>query len=190
MTQWPSRSWRPSNRKVVSSALRRPQPISSESRARLRRLRGGIFRTQQLLAFLCRQPISDRHSQQQDTLHAAYACRQIWAEQTAIGRFIRHRRIAANLRFIVDGAYGCCSSAIRYRLTTVRLKASLGSEQYQSMKPRMAWSYERLELVEVSLFKTADFDCSRSGSLRTVLGARLRLLFAIGNGLLSPRRKA
>jgi hypothetical protein len=43
------------------------------------------------------------------------------------------RRIAANLRLIVDGAYGCCSSAIRYRVTTVLLKASLGSEQYQSM---------------------------------------------------------
>lgn len=41
------------------------------------------------------------------------------------------RRIAANLRSIVDGAYGCCSSAIRYRVTTVLLKASLGSEQYR-----------------------------------------------------------
>src|SRR6266567_4668456 len=32
------------------------------------------------------------------------------------------RRIAANLRLIVDGAYGCCSSAIRYRVTTVLLR--------------------------------------------------------------------
>jgi hypothetical protein len=93
------------------------------------------------------------------------------------------RRIAANLRLIVDGAYGCCSSAIRYRVTTVLLKASLGSEQYQSMNSRMAWSYERFELGDVRLFKTADFDCSRSGNLRTVFGTRLRLLFAIGSGL-------
>ena len=28
---------------------------------------------------------------------------------------------------MVDGAYGCCSSAIRYRVTTVLLKAILGS---------------------------------------------------------------
>jgi len=50
---------------------------------------GSVFRAQQLLALLCRQPISDTHSQQPDTLHAAYACRRIWAEQTAIGCFIR-----------------------------------------------------------------------------------------------------
>jgi hypothetical protein len=59
------------------------------------------------------------------------------------------------------------------------LKASLGSEQYQSMNSRMAWSYERFELEDVRLFKTADFDCSRSGNLRTVFGTRLRLLFAM-----------
>jgi hypothetical protein len=47
----------------------------------------------------------------------------------------------------------------------------------------MAWSYERFELEDVRLFKTADFDCSRSGNLRTVFGTRLRLLFAIGSGL-------
>src|SRR5260370_37612966 len=93
------------------------------------------------------------------------------------------RRIAANLRLIVDGAYGCCSSAIRYRVTTVLLKASLGSERYQSMNSRMAWSYERFELEDVRLLKTADFDCSRSGNLRTVFGTRLRLLFAIWSGL-------
>src|SRR5258708_34320613 len=93
------------------------------------------------------------------------------------------RRIAANLRLIVDAAYGCCSSAIRYRVTTVLLKANLGSEQYQSMNSRMAWSYERFELVDVRLFKTADFDCSRSGNLRAVFGTRMRLLFAIGSGL-------
>jgi len=33
MTQWPSRSWRSSKRKVVTSALRRPQPMRSESKA-------------------------------------------------------------------------------------------------------------------------------------------------------------
>jgi hypothetical protein len=47
----------------------------------------------------------------------------------------------------------------------------------------MAWSYERFELEDVRLFKTADFDCSRSGNLRTVFGTRLRLLFAIRSGL-------
>jgi hypothetical protein len=54
------------------------------------------------------------------------------------------------------------------------LKASLGSEQHQSIDSRMAWSYQRFELEDVRLFKTADFDCSRSGNLRTVFGTRLR----------------
>jgi hypothetical protein len=51
------------------------------------------------------------------------------------------------------------------------------------MNSRMAWSYERYEPEDVRLFKTADFDCSRSGNLRTVFGTHLRLLFAIGSGL-------
>jgi hypothetical protein len=72
------------------------------------------------------------------------------------------------------------SSEIRYRVTTVLLKASRGSEQYQSMNSRMARSCDRFELAEVKLFRTADFDCSRSGSFRTVFGTRLRLLFAMG----------
>jgi hypothetical protein len=33
------------------------------------------------------------------------------------------------------------------------------------------------------LFRTADFDCSRSGSLRMVFGIRFRLLFAMKSGL-------
>jgi hypothetical protein len=51
------------------------------------------------------------------------------------------------------------------------------------MNSRIAWSYERFELEDVRLFKTADFDCSRSGNLKTVFGTRLRLFLAIGSGL-------
>jgi hypothetical protein len=47
----------------------------------------------------------------------------------------------------------------------------------------MAWSNERFELEDVRLFKTAHFDCSRSGNLSRIFGIRLRLLFAIGSGL-------
>jgi hypothetical protein len=39
-------------------------------------------------------------------------------------------------------------------VTTVLLNASLGSEQYQSMKITNAWSFERFELADVRLFKT------------------------------------
>src|ERR1700737_3677490 len=51
------------------------------------------------------------------------------------------------------------------------------------MNSQMAWSYERFKLADVGLFKTVDFECSRSGNLRTVFGTRLRLLFAVGSGL-------
>src|SRR6202521_1886457 len=93
------------------------------------------------------------------------------------------RRIAASLRLIVDGAYGRCSRAILYLVTTVLLNARRGSEQYQSMNSQMAWSYERFELGDVRLFRTADFDCSRSGSLRTVFETRFRRFFSIRCGL-------
>jgi hypothetical protein len=96
------------------------------------------FRAQQLLAFFCGQPVSDTYSQPSNTLHATYACREVRAKEPAIRRLYASRRIAANLRLIVDGAYECCSRAIRYRVTTVLLKASRGSEQYQSMNLRIA----------------------------------------------------
>jgi hypothetical protein len=47
------------------------------------------FGAQQLLAFFCRQPIPDTHSQPPDTFYAPYACREIRTEESAIGRFIR-----------------------------------------------------------------------------------------------------
>jgi hypothetical protein len=49
----------------------------------------------------------------------------------------------------------------------------------------MAWQIRDLASrnhADVRLFRTANFDCSRSGSLRTIFGTRLRLLFAIGSG--------
>ncbi len=49
---------------------------------------GGLG-AQQLLAFFCRQPISDTHSQPPDTFYAPYACRKVRTEESAIGRFIR-----------------------------------------------------------------------------------------------------
>jgi hypothetical protein len=70
-----------------------------------------------------------------------------------------------------NGAYGRRSSAIRYCVTTVLLKAILGSEQYHSMNSRMVWSYERFELADVRMFKTADFDCSRFWSEDRMLSA-------------------
>jgi hypothetical protein len=52
------------------------------------------------------------------------------------------------------------------------MNASLGSEHYQSVNSRMAWSYDRRELGDVRLLRTAVFDCSKSGNRSMVLGVR------------------
>src|ERR1700757_4707867 len=54
---------------------------------------------------------------------------------------------------------------MRYRVTTVLLNANRGSEQYQSMNSRIACSYVLWEQVDVRLFRTAIFDCSKSPNL-------------------------
>jgi hypothetical protein len=54
----------------------------------------------------------------------------------------------------------------------VRLNARRGSEQCHSKKWVMAWSYLRWPLLDVRLFTTAVFDCSRSGRAKTRFGGR------------------
>jgi hypothetical protein len=132
ITQRPSRSWKSSNRKVVTSPLRRPQPMRSDSRARLRRLR----RVSALSApnnFLPSSAVS-QFPTRTPSLRTPFT-RRMPAARSGLRRpqsdaSYASRRIAANLKLIVEAAYGCCSSAILYRVTTVLLKASLGSEQY------------------------------------------------------------
>src|ERR1700730_1356392 len=57
----------------------------------------------------------------------AHACHEVRAEKPQSDASYASRCIAANLRLIVDGAHGCCSRAIRYRVTIVLLKASRGN---------------------------------------------------------------
>jgi hypothetical protein len=140
ITQRPSRSWKSSNRKVVASPLLRPEPMRSDSRARLRRLR----RVSALSApnnFLPSSAVS-QFPTRTPSLRTPFT-RRMPAARSGLrspqsDASYASRRIAANLRLIVDGAYGCCSRAMRYRVTTVLLKASRGSEQYQSMNSRIA----------------------------------------------------
>ena len=70
----------------------------------------------------------------------------------------------------------------------MRLNAKRGSERYHSAKSVMACSQLRRPLLDVRLFYTADFDCSRSESARTRLGDRLYfLVFGMAGGLLGRR---
>jgi hypothetical protein len=55
----------------------------------------------------------------------------------ALGRRDKQDLLALSAEDI-DGAYCRCSSEIRYRVTTVLLKANRGSEQYQLMNSRIA----------------------------------------------------
>ena len=158
--------------------------MRSESKARFRNWEGvSVFSAEQLLAFLCRQPIPDTHSQLPDAFHTPNACREIRAKKSAIGRFIRQpeyrRQSQVNRRRGLWGLFECDPVLCDHGL--VKREARLRAVPVDDS--RMAWSYERFELANGRLFRTADFDCSRSGSLSIVFGTRLRLLFAIGSSL-------
>src|SRR3984957_13932573 len=88
------------------------------------------------------------------------------------------RLTAAMRTLIVPGARPRSWRLILYRRTTVLLKASRGSEQYQATNSSIACWYPRLESGEPRLRRTAAFDCSRSGIPSLVLG-RLFLPFAL-----------
>jgi len=138
----------------VTSALRRPHPMRSARRARLRQLRR-LSRLSVLSNFLPSSAASQFPTRTPKRLTPL--TRRMPAARSGLSRpqsdaSYASRRIAANLKLIVEATYGCCSSAILYRVTTVLLKASLGSEQYHSMNSRMACSQERFELAEVRLF--------------------------------------
>ncbi len=115
MTQWPSRSWKSSSRKVATSDLRRPQPMRSASKARFRRLRtvspfsvsSNFLPSSAVSQFPTRTP-SRRTPFTRRMPAAKSGLRSPQSDASYASR-----RIAANLRLIVDGAYGRCSSAIR-----------------------------------------------------------------------------
>jgi hypothetical protein len=125
ITQRPSRSWKSSNRKVVTSALRRPHSMRSDSRARLRRLRrvsalsapNNFLPSSAVSQFPTRTPsLRTPFTRRMPAARSGLSSPQSDASYAS-------RRIAANLKLIVDGAYGCCSRAIRYRVTTVLFNA-------------------------------------------------------------------
>jgi len=86
------------------------------------------FGAQQLLAFFCRQPISETHSQPPDTFHAPYACREVRTEESAIGRFIRQsayrRQSSVDRRLGKWAVFECdpvpCDHGLVERETTLR----------------------------------------------------------------------
>src|SRR6266849_1257935 len=87
------------------------------------------------------------------------------------------RRTAAKRTLMVEGAKFFCSRKNRYRRTTIRLKAKRGSEQYQPMNSSMACAYDSCELAAASEFRTAFFDCSKSGNRSIVLGLERLVVF-------------
>jgi hypothetical protein len=68
---------------------------------------------------------------------------------------------------MLDAASPRASRLNRYRVTTTRLKARRGSEQYQAMNSSMANSYALRDSGEPRLLRTADLEWSRSRSRST-----------------------
>jgi hypothetical protein len=140
-----------------------------------------VYGPQKAHTLLCGKPIANRHTQPFGTLHAANSCRQIGAQEPAIRCLIRQpsdcrepqvnggRSIVLLFeRDPVPGDYGLVEGEPRFRTVPV-----------DELSDRMIVG--PLRTWRSQLFRTADFDSSRSGSLRTDLGARLRfiVLFAI-----------
>jgi len=69
------------------------------------------------------------------------------------------------------------------------LKAKRGSEQYQPMNSSMACPYDSCELAAAGEFRTAFFDCSKSGS-RIIALALERLLAFFRCPILAASRAA
>jgi hypothetical protein len=103
-------------------------------------------------------------------------------------------RLAAMRTLMVPGARPRSWRLILYRRTTVLLKASRGSEQYQATNSSMACWYPRLESGEPRLRRTAALDISRSGIPSLVFGRfffPLELAFGfcfMGRARQSPRQ--
>lgn len=105
-----------------------------------------------------------------DALYSPDAGRQIRAKEPTIGSLVGQAAHGSHTQIDCSGARCRDSRWIRYRRTTVRLKESLGSEQYHSTNSSMACRYPRWASEEVRLFKTADFAWSKSGNRRTAFG--------------------
>ena len=76
-----------------------------------------------------------------DAFHAPDASSEIGTEEAGIGRLVCEPTNCGQSqvdRLIVEAAYCACSRKMRYRVTTVLLNASLGSEQYQSVNSQIA----------------------------------------------------
>jgi len=114
-----------------------------------------------------RQPVAQPYAKFLYALEAPDASRKVSAEESAASQ--ASRRTAPIRRLIVPGARCRDSGCIRWRMTTVLLKHSLGSEQYQSTNSSMAWRYPRCASRHDRRLRTADFATSRSGNRKTDL---------------------
>src|SRR5712692_2846834 len=92
-----------------------------------------------------------------------------------------------------SGRTGVLAASEQQVLTKLKLEGLSAKQLAQLEGPDLAAGIRRVKgvrrLADVRLFITADFDCSRSGSFRTILGVRLCLLFAMECGLQLPWRK-
>jgi hypothetical protein len=97
---------------------------------------------QQLSRLFDCQPVSDPSAQPFGTLDTSDAGGESELSIPVSAASYARLRTAATRTLIVDGARFFCSRKNRYRSTTVRLKASLGSEQYQPMNSSIACPYD------------------------------------------------
>jgi hypothetical protein len=87
---------------------------------------------------LDRQPVADPHAVFPDPFHAPDAGSEIGTEEAGIGRLVRKPTNCGQTQVDRRGRIVRLLQKKRYRVTTVLLNASLGSEQHQSVNSRIA----------------------------------------------------
>ena len=100
---------------AIASALRRAQPMRSESEARFRRLRrvSAFSAPSNFLPSSAVSQFPTRTPNRRTPFTRRMPARRSGLRSPQSNASYASRRIAANLRLVVDGAYECCSSAIR-----------------------------------------------------------------------------
>jgi len=136
-----------------------------------------------------REPISDAHAMLLYALDPPDSCRKIGAQKPAVGSFVRQSpnrgKAQVDLGRGIFGLFEIDPVACHHSL--VERKVRFEAVPIDKFTNRMIAG--PLRAAGVRLLRTADFDGSRSGSFRIVLGVSLLVLLAIPAVCTTPRSR-
>jgi len=158
----------------------------SRNRCTVCRLRTAARKRSGLIRFLasrstllCCQPIPNLYAKFLGALYAPNSSCKIRAHKSGVSYFIGEPTHGCEPE--IDGGGDVMSlferNAVPSNYGLVESQPGFGAVPFDKFANGVIVG--ALRTLEVRLLRTADFDCSRSGSFKTVFGVRLRLFFAI-----------